>query len=316
MGMADKKSKTSPRDFFLNLLSIIALYVTATSFGALVFQYINIFIPDALDATRYGINSYSAMRFPIAALFVLFPVYVWSAKFLRKEYESHPERGNISIRKWLVYFTLFVAAVVIIGDLVSLVFRFLDGEITTRFILKVLSVLVIAGSVFYYYFSSLRDFKGKWLKPFTNTAIAIVSVAVLGSFFVIGSPVDQRERRFDDKRVSDLQYLQSEIIVFWQNKDVLPSTLSELESDIRGVRLPSDPETGEQYSYKVLGTETFELCATFSTDSDADASQIRSPYPYYQADWGHEIGEVCFERVIDKDFYNDDNFILPKPVRL
>ena len=145
--------------------------------------------------------------------------------------------------------------------------------------------------------------------------IALVVVTVFSSFFVIGSPVEQRERRFDNKRVSDLQYLQSEIIVFWQSKEVLPSVLSELESDIRGVRLPSDPETGEQYSYKVLGTETFELCATFGTDLDINASQVRSPSPYYQADWSHGVGEVCFERIIDGDFFDDD-LIFPKPTRL
>ncbi len=170
--------------------------------------------------------------------------------------------------------------------------------------------------MFYYYISSLRDFKDRLFKPFTNVVIALVAVTVFSSFFVMGSPTQQRDRRFDNNRVSDLQYLQSEIIVFWQNKEVLPNTLSELESDIRGVRLPSDPETGEQYSYRVLGVETFELCATFGTDSDADDLQASSPFPYYQADWSHGIGEVCFERVIDKDFYNDDNFILPKPVRL
>lgn len=314
--MADKKNRTGPRDFFLNLLSIVALYITATSFGALVFQYINVFIPDALDATRYGVDPYSAIRFPIAALFVLFPVYVWSAKFLRKEYAKHPEKGDVGIRKWLVYFTLFVAAVVIIGDLVSIVFTFLDGEITARFVAKAFAVFLIAGSVFYYYISSLRDFKDKLFKPFTNVVIALVVVAVFSSFFVIGSPAQQRDRRFDNNRVSDLQYIQSEIIVFWQNKEVLPSTLSELESDIRGVRLPNDPETGKQYSYKVLGTETFELCATFGTDSDIDASQIRSPYPYYQADWSHGVGEFCFERIIDRDFFEDDNLGFPKPVRL
>jgi len=313
--MSDGRAKTTPRDFFLNLLSIIALYISATSFGALVFQYINIFVPDVLDIGRYGLDPYSAMRFPIAALFVLFPVYVWSAKFLRKEYEEHPEKRTVSIRKWLVYFTLFVAAVVIIGDLVSLVFKFLDGEITTRFILKVLSVFLIAGSVFYYYFLSLRNFKDKWLKLFTNAVIFIVSVTVLGSFFVMGSPATQRERRLDERRAIDLQYLQSEIIVFWQNKDVLPATLDELENDIRGVRIPVDPETSEPYKYNVLDTETFELCGTFRTEFDADQTKERQIYPYY-VDWSHGVGEFCFERVIDKEFYDSGEVFIPKPVAL
>jgi hypothetical protein len=63
------------------------------------------------------------------------------------------------IRKWLIYFTLFAAALIIIGDLVTLLNRFLEGELTVRFLLKVLAVFFVAGSVFYYYLWDLRKHK-------------------------------------------------------------------------------------------------------------------------------------------------------------
>src|SRR5438132_4874360 len=43
--------------------------------------------------------------------------------------------------KWLIYLTLFVAALIIIGDLVSLIYNFLGGDVTIKFVLKALSVL-------------------------------------------------------------------------------------------------------------------------------------------------------------------------------
>jgi hypothetical protein len=60
------------------------------------------------------------------------------------------------VRRWLTYLTLFIAACVLIGDFVSLVYNVLGGELTVRFVLKVLTVGIIAGTVFWYYLSELR----------------------------------------------------------------------------------------------------------------------------------------------------------------
>src|SRR3989344_9305603 len=77
--MEENKPRTSPKDFFLNLLSMAALYMSAGSFIALIFQYINIFFPDVLDSRSYGGNpldaAYDAIRFAISTLIVSFPVY-------------------------------------------------------------------------------------------------------------------------------------------------------------------------------------------------------------------------------------------------
>src|SRR3990167_5166225 len=83
--MNETKPKTTPRDFFLNLLSIVTLYFSAISLSILLVQYVNIFVPDVLDKIGYGGDPYSAMRFPVASLFVVFPVYVWTARFLERE---------------------------------------------------------------------------------------------------------------------------------------------------------------------------------------------------------------------------------------
>lgn len=153
--------KTTPKDFFLNLLAIVALYTSAIGFLTLVFQIINVAFPDPISPEGfYNISGYhDQIRWSIATLVIVFPVYLWVSWFLNKDYKKHPEKRDLRIRKWLLYFTLFAAALIIIGDLVTLINFFLQGELTIRFILKVLAVLFVAGSVFYYYLTDIRKHK-------------------------------------------------------------------------------------------------------------------------------------------------------------
>jgi heme A synthase len=156
--METNTPQTSPRDIFLHLLTMITLYVSAVSFTVLIFQYINVLIPDPLDSGgSYTLQSaHSTIRWSIASLVVIFPVYIFSNWYLSKNYQLTPERRNLRIRKWLIYFTLFAAALIIIGDLVALIFNLLGGEFTARFLLKILTIFFVAGSVFYYYLWDLK----------------------------------------------------------------------------------------------------------------------------------------------------------------
>ncbi|OGZ96314.1 MAG: hypothetical protein A2847_02850 [Candidatus Sungbacteria bacterium RIFCSPHIGHO2_01_FULL_50_25] len=149
--------KVSPKDVFLHLLTTIALYVSAGSFIALLFQYINILYPDVLEYNAYTRESaLGIIRWSIASLIVIFPVYIGTSIALNKNYRKEPEKRNLRIRKWLTYFTLFAAAAIIIGDVVTLIYNLLGGGLTTQFMLKIAVVLFAAASVFYYYFWGLK----------------------------------------------------------------------------------------------------------------------------------------------------------------
>lgn len=150
--------KTSPRDFFLHLLSSIALYVSAVSFTAVVWQCINIVIPDPLEQAQYFSRSHALdiIRNSVAFLVILFPVYLLTLWQLQRLYAKEPAKRGLWVRRWLTYFTLFAAALIIMFDLVSLVRTLLQGELTIRFFLKVLTILFVAGSVFGYYGWDIR----------------------------------------------------------------------------------------------------------------------------------------------------------------
>lgn len=301
-------SKTNPKDFFLHLLGAIALYTSVVAFAALLFQYINIYFPDPLD-DHVGRFARQSLRWPLSVLIIVFPLYVWLMHYLQRDMAKHPEKRKMRTRKWLLYFTLFAAGIAIIVDVITLIFRFLGGELTTPFALKVVAVLFIAASVFVYYAWTLRKPMPALAHPgmriFVIAVVAITSVAILAGFFVAGSPQKERMRRFDDRRVSDLQTIQFEIANYWQAKSALPQSLDQLRDDIRGFSPPVDPETGEPYEYRVAGHTSFELCAAFKTSNREDAATANRPIPAapfdFEENWLHDEGHTCFSRTIDPD---------------
>ena len=127
MNSNEPLAKTGPREVFFHLLAIVTLYLSAISFGALLFQYIDRFFPDPL--VDYYPRLSGAIRWAIASLVIVFPVYLWLSWTLRREEIRDPARRELKVRKWLLYFTLFVAAVVINGDLVALIYNFLGGDL-------------------------------------------------------------------------------------------------------------------------------------------------------------------------------------------
>lgn len=132
------------------MFAIIALYISAGAFMSLIFDYINIYLPDALNSYEAQ-AAYGSIRWAIASLVVVFPAYVYSSWALERGYAQNPATRELRTRKWLIYFTLFLAAVIIAGDVVSLVYSLLNGDLTTRFALKAVTVFLISGAVFAHY---------------------------------------------------------------------------------------------------------------------------------------------------------------------
>lgn len=145
----------SPREAFLYLVLFATLYLSAYHLGSLLFDFINRTFPDAVNPgnARYIAQS---MRWSVASLAIAFPVFLFVARHLGKDLARNPVKRLSAVRRWLTYLTLFVAATVLIGDLITLVYNLLGGELSVRFVLKVLVVGLIAGAIFGYYLRDLR----------------------------------------------------------------------------------------------------------------------------------------------------------------
>ena len=318
--MPEKKKKIAPKDVFLHLLMIAALYVSVVSFLALLFQYANMIFPDALDFYYEGITE--RIRWAGSALMVTFPVFLFLASMVERDFRKAPEKRNFAIRKWLIYFTIFAAAITMIVDLITLIYNFWGGDLTVKFFIKTISVLGVAAAVFGYFLWDLkRSAEMRSALPRIAAWIAGLTAlaGIVSGFFIVGTPAQQRDRRFDERRVNDLQMIQGEIINYWMLKRALPTKMDELRNSISGFVPPTDPKTSAPYEYRATPPFSFELCATFIA-AGLSSSKFARPVPAYgpygarQETWEHGIGRVCFTRIIDPDLY-PDRPSMGKPVR-
>jgi hypothetical protein len=144
----------SAREAFLYLVLFTTLYYSAWHTGSLIFDLINVAFPDpAFD--RYRGTDFS-IRWSLASLIVAFPVFLYLSRVTSREVARDPSKRGSKVRRWLTYLTLFASATAIICDLVTLVYNALGGDLTIRFLLKVLTVAVIAGLIFGHYLRDLR----------------------------------------------------------------------------------------------------------------------------------------------------------------
>lgn len=296
-----------PRDVFLHLLALVTLYWSSISFVTLLWQFINRFFPDALNNYYYYGGFTGPIRFAVASLIIVFPIFIFVSWYLNRIYAKESEVRESKIRKWLIYLTLFIASLVIIGDLVTVINTFLGGEIKIRFILKALSILLVAGTIFGYYLDDVRkSTPTKLAKYFAWATSIVILVAVIGSFFIVGSPATARLVGFDEQKISDLQEIQYQIVNYYQSKETLPTYLSDLKDSISGYIVPVDPQTKTPYEYNIKNAQalSFELCANFNKPSQ----NVYDKTPVYPVgginqNWDHLEGRVCFSRQIDKQFY-------------
>jgi hypothetical protein len=144
------------RDVFLYLLSFGTLGTWTCALGSLFFTLIERWFPDPVVNQPYR-NVNIELSGAMASLIVAFPIYLFTTRFIVHDVAAHPEKLESGVRKWLTYIALLIAAGVVIGDLITFLSYFLRGELTPRFVFKVITVLVIAGGVFWYYLLSLRN---------------------------------------------------------------------------------------------------------------------------------------------------------------
>jgi hypothetical protein len=156
----------SAQEVFIYLLFFTTLSMCAFNLGALIFQLIDLYFPDATRGTGVGLFGNiggdrrsvidQAMRGNISALIVAFPVFLFLFRTINVALRRDPTKRQSGPRKWLTYLALFVTASTLIGDFSSLIYNLLGGELATPFLLKSATVAIISGGVFGYFFVDVR----------------------------------------------------------------------------------------------------------------------------------------------------------------
>jgi len=303
----NENKKITPKDFFFNLGSIVLIYILISNILRLFFGIIDKINPDPL------INYYSyqieSIRWSLAILIIFYPLYLYLNKKISIDTKKDPSKRELGVRKWLNYLTIFLSGFIISWGFIMILNGFLGGELTSNFIMKSLSAGVVLGTVFKYYLDDLKESNtsGKIIFYIANI---VVTIGLVGGFYLIGSPATQRMLRYDQNRINDLQNIQWQIVNFWQQKGILPTTQDELVDSISGFMVPIDPKTKENYSYEKTSETDFKLCANFELESRDGLYPIETPRKattetteFKNDNWYHPDGFHCFERKIDKDLY-------------
>lgn len=308
--------RASTVDVVVNFFSFIVLGIVAIALGKLYFEVINHGFPDPLTARTEGserIRSRS-IHYAIASLLIAFPLYYTAMRIWFRKFREDEGRTESRLTKWLTYIVLLIAAVTIVGDLIAVLFKLLQGETSVRFLLKALTILAIAGAIFGFYYLERRkiqyhsDIPRTVFRYFGWGVSGLVVLGVILGFFTGGSPDTARKRSFDMERASDLSELSRCIERYARDRGQLPGSLDQLVTSAANysgcVAYMDDPETGERYAYRVVTPSRaegrvqvgdFELCANFELASSGDGRETYSPYGYGTARvWSeHPAGRSC-----------------------
>lgn len=302
--MNDFKSpevKNSMVEIFVNFLSFILLGIITTAIGILYFQVINKYFSDVL----FSSFSASGIRYSIASLLIGFPIYLWAMWFWFRSFSEKNGAAKIEskLSKWLTYIVLLIAGGTIIGDLIAVVYNFLQGEYGARFLLKALTILVIAGLAFGFYFFERKKVQYKkevsdsFFRALIISSSVLIVLAVILGFIAGGTPFKARLINFDLQRTSDLQNLSSCVGNFSYENERLPKSLDELKNNTQYgycALKTGDPETRKDYEYNAVSKNEFELCGEFVLSNLNEFQNIG----YYEKWQKHDKGRVCEKQTV------------------
>jgi hypothetical protein len=289
---------------FLYLTHLVSLVFTAISFGVIIFQAINKFIDDPVGIYDASFQK-EFLQFGIAALLVFAPVYFVVSRFIYKSLFDGEVKRDSSLRRWLTYLILFVSFLVFAGYLVGFIINFLNGELTLKFILKVITVLAIAATVFSFYFYDIsrKEAEGKKDKVIKNYLIASLSAVIIvfiGSFFVADNPSFARNKRLDNNIIMKFNQIDSCVEQYYREKKEMPADLESIKNNCTYLldKSLSDEVTKKAFEYKAKEGKKYELCAEFRTSNKNEKDQNTYYYNPEMRSTSHDKGWQCLERKI------------------
>lgn len=292
------------KHFALQLGALISLYVSISFLLVLLFGIITLLFPDAADGYYEYSSATDNIRLGIAMVVVFFPAYLFLTRLVNQTRRGAAQDSTYTgLTKWLLYLSLLVGGLVLLGDLATTIMTYLNGDLTVRFALKALSVLVVTGTAFFYY---LMDVRGLWLVReqasiiYGAAAAVAMLAAVITGIALVDTPSDMRERKVDESQLQSLQSIQSDIIAYAQSRGVLPNTLEDITGKNPNTYVAPIGRTAYEYTVTENG---FALCAEFALPSIKDAFRYAywsdTPGVFNGNDWQHGTGKYCFERTVD-----------------
>lgn len=277
------RSSAAREAFFYALLFVTFGMVTGNVLG-LLFGQINIWLPEP-DRLMQG--SASGLRWSMAALIVFTPVFWALQRADARGLRADPARRHGTIRRWLSSLALLIAVITLLSDALFLIYTFLDGQMTARFLAKSAVVAGISGIVLAF-FRQEREGATRPMAAAAGWAIIALSLLALGlSFATIGGPGQGQAERRDRARLADLRVLSNEVRDCEAlAQDSLPETLDPMSCARNPQALTGFAAAVE---YRRSGENSFELC-----------TGVEAPAAVSRYDVTLEDGTACMRTYIDR----------------
>ena len=312
--MNEEVTRSSPWDVFINLLGVIALYISVYAALNLCLQFANLALPDPADQ-RLFIRE--AIRYGVSMLIVFFPVYWWAWISIEADLAVNPGKRRLWVRTGPIYLTLFLAGMTALEDLAYLLYYLMSGDLTSRLATKVAMVLIVIGGVFFFYRNALRRESGPLpgaTRAFAYASAALAAALVVAGFVIAGPPTRAHRARLvslDQQRIRDLDSIRQRIFTYWDDKGERPDSIDQLSKVMGGYSPPRDPASGDSYNYFKTVDTSFDLCADFELVGGAPDGVSTSRQTEPSGSWGHLEGHWCYELKIDPALHPPHKKSLP-----
>jgi hypothetical protein len=161
---ATPKQSSGMWDAFEHILLFISLYIMAMDIAAILNYFVDKWFPGVVvnnNSYNYLMSNsdwqLTLLRCYLAALIVSVPLFSFFFLDITKRTLKNPLIRHIKARKILIYFTLIITFLIMIGEIIGILYTLLSGNVTLNFILHFTVTLLVSGTVFTYYFWQIKE---------------------------------------------------------------------------------------------------------------------------------------------------------------
>ena len=262
---------TAARDALFYSLLFVVFGMIVGSTLTLLFAQINIWLPEPDEAQSY--RRLSGLRWSMAALIVFIPVFWLLDRKDRQATSADPARQHGTVRRWLSAIAMLLAMITLLGDALYLIYSWLDGQITVRFLVKSATVAAMA-LVVLTYFRETRDLPFRMLPVPAAWVLIASSLLALGlSFWLVGGPGQGQMEQRDRWRISDLRVLIGDVALCTRiDRTNMPESLDPMTCARNPARLTG---YASDITYHRITANEFELCTDVEAPDMLDGYALR-----------------------------------------
>lgn len=238
---------------------------------ALLYAQIDLRMPEPDQLNGY--SDLAGLRWSMAALIVFVPLFWAMDRKDRVATASDSSRRHGTMRRWLSAIAMLVAMITLLGDALYLIYSWLDGQVTVRFLVKSVTVALMSLIVLAY-FRVDRDLPFRLARlpaAWVLAGAAILSLAL--TLLTVGGPAQGQMEQRDRWRLSDLRTLAEDVAACSRiDRANLPDMLDPMTCTRNPMLLTG---YADAITYERIAPTEFVLCTEVEFPSAIQANDLR-----------------------------------------